>query len=35
MPALDLPLGLGMMGRAANMSHSAICEPFREIAGEV
>ena len=29
-PALDLALGLGMMGRATNMSHSAICEPFAE-----
>jgi hypothetical protein len=34
-PVLDLALGLGMMRRSTNMSHSAICEPFREIAGEV
>ena len=34
-PALDLALGLGMMRCAADVSHAAICEPFREIAREV
>jgi hypothetical protein len=31
---LDLTIGLGVMRRAANLCHSAIYEPFREIAAE-
>lgn len=31
-PALDLALGLGMIGRAANVLHVSITEPFGQIA---
>ncbi len=31
-PALDLALGLGMIRRSAHMFHSAIVEPFGQIA---
>ena len=34
-PALDLALGLGMEGRAADMVHARLFEPFRQIAGNV
>ena len=34
-PALDLALGLGMAGRAADMVDGIVVEPFGEIAGDV
>ena len=34
-PALDLALGLGMEGRAADVADAAVLEPFRQIAGDV
>src|SRR5439155_14905542 len=34
-PALDLALGLGMIGRSAHMGHALLIEPFGEIAGYV
>ncbi len=35
MPALDLALGLRMMGRAAHVLHAVVVEPFCEICGDV
>ena len=35
MPAFDLALGLGMVGRAADVSDASFLEPFRQIAGDV
>ena len=35
MPALDLALGLRMIGRATNMRHALFFEPFRQFAGDV
>src|SRR5262249_2930352 len=35
MPSLDLALGLGMQGSAADMIKALILEPFGEIAGDV
>ena len=34
-PALDLALGLGMEGSAADVADAALVEPFRQIAGNV
>src|SRR6476661_1590666 len=35
MPALDLALGLRMIGRATNMRHILLVEPFCQFAGDV
>ena len=35
MPALDLALGLGMMGRPAHVVHAGVLEPFRQVAGDI
>ena len=35
MPALDLALGLRMIGRAAHVLHAGVFEPFRQIARDV
>ena len=35
MPALDLALGLRMVGRAADLLHAVIVEPFGEIGRDV
>ena len=35
MPALDLALGLRMIGRATNMRDIPLVEPFRKFAGYV
>ena len=35
MPALNLALGLRMVGRSANMVHADIFEPLCQIAGDV
>jgi hypothetical protein len=35
MPALDLALGLRMIGRTTNMRHILLVEPFRQLAGDV
>ncbi len=35
MPALDLALRLRMVGRAADVRHAMIVEPFGEIASDV
>ena len=34
-PALDLALRLGMIGRAAHMFHAAVTQPFGQIAGYI
>ena len=34
-PALDLALCLGMIGRAAHMLHAPVTQPFGQIAGDV
>src|SRR5664279_4787086 len=34
-PALDLTLGHGVIGRAANMIHVLAVEPFGEVGGDV
>jgi len=33
-PALDLALGLGMTGRAADVLHVLISQPFRQVCGD-
>ena len=35
MPALDLALGLGVIGCAANMVYFLVFRPFSQIAGEI
>jgi len=35
MPAFDLALGLGMIGRAADVPHALLFEPFSQIARDV
>ena len=35
MPALDLPLGLGMIRRAADVFHILVSEPFGQVARDV
>ena len=35
MPAFDLALCLRMIGRATNMCHILLVEPFRQLAGDV
>ena len=35
MPALDLALGLGMLGRAADVFHGLLVQPFGQVAGDV
>ena len=35
MPALNLALGLWMMGSSAHMFHAVVVEPFSEIGGDV
>ena len=35
MPTLDLALGLGMIRRTTNMTHAALLQPVRKIAGDV
>ena len=35
MPALDLALGLGMIGRAADVPHTLLFEPVSQIARDV
>ena len=35
MPALDLALGLRMIGRTAHVRHASIFEPFCKISGDV
>ena len=32
MPALDLALGLGMVGRPTHVPHAGVFEPFRQVA---
>ena len=34
-PALDLALGHGMVGRTTDMIHAALFEPFGQIAGDI
>ena len=35
MPALDLALGLGMIGRAADVFHLLLAQPFGQVSGDV
>ena len=35
MPALDLALGLGMIGRTAHVSYAGVFEPFRQVSRHV
>ena len=35
MPALDLALGLGVIGCAANMVYFLVFQPFSQIAGDI
>ena len=35
MPALDLTLGLRVVGSPSNMVHSVIVEPVRQVAGDI
>ncbi len=35
MPALDLALGLGMVGGATDMLHAPVIQPFSQVAGDI
>ena len=34
-PALDLPLGLGMVSRSTNMLHAVVMKPVGQVGGDV